>query len=55
VKQSLADPSVQQKLAAVGQDIVPPGAQTPQGLAAFQQAEMEKWFPVVKTAGMRGE
>ncbi len=55
VKQSLADPSVQQKLAAVGQDIVPPGAQTPQGLAAFQQAEMEKWFPVVKAAGMRGE
>ncbi len=55
VKQSLADPSVRQKLAAVGQDIVPPGAQTPQGLAAFQQAEMEKWFPVVKAAGMRGE
>ena len=55
VKQSLADPTVQQKLAAVGQQIVPPGRQTPQGLAAFQQAEAEKWFPVVKTAGMRGE
>jgi tripartite-type tricarboxylate transporter receptor subunit TctC len=55
VKQSLADPSVQQKLAAVGQEIVPPGRQTPQGLAAFQQAEAEKWFPVIKAAGMRGE
>jgi tripartite-type tricarboxylate transporter receptor subunit TctC len=55
VKQSLADPTVQQKLAAVGQEIVPPGRQTPQGLGAFQQAEMEKWFPVVKAAGMKGE
>ena len=54
-KQSLLDPTVQQKLAAVGQQIVPPGRQTPQGLAAFQQAEAEKWFPVVKAAGMRGE
>jgi tripartite-type tricarboxylate transporter receptor subunit TctC len=54
-RQSLADPTVQQKLAAVGQLIVPPGRQTPQGLAAFQQAEAEKWFPVVKAAGMRGE
>jgi tripartite-type tricarboxylate transporter receptor subunit TctC len=55
VKQSLADPAVQQKLAAVGQEIVPPGRQTPQGLGAFQQAEMEKWFPVIKAAGMKGE
>jgi tripartite-type tricarboxylate transporter receptor subunit TctC len=55
VKQSPADPSVQQKLAAVGQDIVRPDRQTPEGLGAFQQAEMEKWFPIVKAAGMRGE
>ncbi len=55
VKQSLADPSVQQKLAAVGQDIVRPDRQTPEGLGAFQRAEMEKWFPIVKAAGMRGE
>ncbi len=55
VKQSLADPSVQQKLAAVGQDIVRPDRQTPEGLGAFQRAEMEKWFPIVKAAGIRGE
>jgi tripartite-type tricarboxylate transporter receptor subunit TctC len=55
VKQSLADPSVQQKLAAVGQDIVRPDRQTPEGLGAFQEAEQAKWFPIVKAAGMRGE
>jgi tripartite-type tricarboxylate transporter receptor subunit TctC len=54
-KQSLADPTVQQKLAAVGQQIVPPSRQTPDGLAAFQQAEIDKWFPIVKAAGMKGE
>jgi tripartite-type tricarboxylate transporter receptor subunit TctC len=55
VKQSLADPTVQQKLAAVGQEIVPPERQTPAGLGAFQEAEKEKWFPIVKAAGMKGE
>jgi tripartite-type tricarboxylate transporter receptor subunit TctC len=55
VKQSLADPSVQQKLAAVGQEIVPPERQTPEGLGAFQAAEKAKWFPIVKAAGMKGE
>ena len=55
VKQALADPSVQQKLAAVGQQVVALDRQTPEGLGAFQQAEKEKWFPIVKAAGMRGE
>jgi tripartite-type tricarboxylate transporter receptor subunit TctC len=55
VKQALADPAVQQKLAAVGQQVVPLDRQTPEGLGAFQQAEMAKWFPVVKAAGMKGE
>jgi tripartite-type tricarboxylate transporter receptor subunit TctC len=55
VKQALADASVQQKLAAVGQQVVPLDRQTPEGLGAFQQAEKEKWFPIVKAAGMKGE
>jgi tripartite-type tricarboxylate transporter receptor subunit TctC len=55
VKQSLADPAVKQKLAAVGQDIVPPERQTPEGLRAFEEAEKDKWFPIIKAAGMKGE
>jgi tripartite-type tricarboxylate transporter receptor subunit TctC len=54
-RQALADPSVQRRLAELGQEIVPVDRQTPAALAAFQQAEMDKWFPIVKAANMRGE
>ena len=29
--------------------------QTPQALGAFQKAEIEKWWPIVKAAGIKGE
>jgi hypothetical protein len=29
--------------------------QTPSGLAAFHKAEIEKWWPIIKAAGIRGE
>jgi tripartite-type tricarboxylate transporter receptor subunit TctC len=54
-QQALADPAAQQKLAAVGQQIVLPERQTPAGLAAFMQAEKDKWFPIITAAGMKGE
>jgi hypothetical protein len=28
---------------------------TPQVLATLQRAEIEKWWPIVKAAGIRGE
>jgi tripartite-type tricarboxylate transporter receptor subunit TctC len=52
---ALADPAVQKRLADLGLDIASPAQQTPQGLAAFQQAEMDKWWPIIKAAGIRGE
>src|SRR6201998_2098611 len=52
---SLADPGVQKRLADLGLDIASPAQQTPQGLAAFQQAEMDKWWPIIKASGIRGE
>jgi tripartite-type tricarboxylate transporter receptor subunit TctC len=55
VKQALADPEVKQRLADLGQEIVPVAQQTPAALAAYQQAEMDKWFPIVKAANMKGE
>jgi tripartite-type tricarboxylate transporter receptor subunit TctC len=55
VKQALADPAVKQRLADLGQEIVPVAQQSPAALAAFQQAEMDKWFPIVKAANMKGE
>jgi tripartite-type tricarboxylate transporter receptor subunit TctC len=53
--QALADSGVQKRLADLGLDIASPAQQTPQGLAAFQQAEMDKWWPIIKAAGIRGE
>jgi tripartite-type tricarboxylate transporter receptor subunit TctC len=55
VKQALADPAVIKRLADLGQEIVSAEQQTPEALAKFQQAEMDKWYPIVKAANMKGE
>ena len=52
---TLADPNVRQKLEAQGFEIPPPEQQTPAALAAYQKAEIEKWWPVVKAAGIKPE
>jgi tripartite-type tricarboxylate transporter receptor subunit TctC len=52
---ALADPSVRERLGQLGQDIPPPDQQTPQALGAFQRAEIEKWWPIIKAAGIKGE
>src|SRR5216684_3743092 len=48
VVETLADPSVRQRLADLGQGIWPREQQTPEALAAQQKAEIEKWWPVIK-------
>ena len=53
--EALADPMVRARFAELGLDIAARGEQTPAGLAAFQQAEIEKWWPIIKAAGIRGE
>jgi tripartite-type tricarboxylate transporter receptor subunit TctC len=52
---ALADPSVQSRLAGIGQQIVPRDQQTPEALAAFQKAEVEKWWPIIKAANLKAE
>jgi tripartite-type tricarboxylate transporter receptor subunit TctC len=49
---SLADPTVRAKLIELGQEIPPPEQQTPQALGAYQKAEIEKWWPIIKAAGI---
>ena len=53
--QALADPAVKARFAQLGLDVAARDQQTPEGLAAFQNAEMDKWWPIIKAAGIRGE
>ena len=55
MRQVLADPAVKAKLAELGLDVAAPQQQTPEGLAAFQKAEIEKWWPIIKAAGVKAE
>jgi hypothetical protein len=48
-------PAVRQRLADLGQEIYPPEQQTPEALAAFQKAELEKWGSVVAAANIKVE
>jgi tripartite-type tricarboxylate transporter receptor subunit TctC len=52
---ALADPGVRQRLAKLAIEVPPPERLGPQPLAAYQKAEIEKWWPIVKAAGIKGE
>ena len=53
--EGLADPAVRSRLADIGQEIFPPDEQTPEALRALQKAEIEKWWPIIKAANLKGE
>jgi tripartite-type tricarboxylate transporter receptor subunit TctC len=50
---TLSAPALRQKLEAQGFEIPTPEQLTPAALGAYQKAEIEKWWPVVKAAGIR--
>jgi tripartite-type tricarboxylate transporter receptor subunit TctC len=53
VKTAFADPAVRQRLEGLGQVIFPADQQNPEALRAFNQAEIDKWWPVIKAAGIK--
>lgn len=53
--EALADPAVRQRFADLGLDVASREQQTPEGLAAFHKAEIEKWWPIIKAAGIKAE
>jgi tripartite-type tricarboxylate transporter receptor subunit TctC len=50
--EALADPAIQKRFSELGLDVAPREQQTPEGLAAFQKAEIAKWWPIIKEAGI---
>ena len=52
VRFALADAAVQKRYADQGQAIPPPDQQTPEALGKLQKAEIEKWWPIIKAAGI---
>ena len=55
IVESLADPAVRKRLMDLGQDIPAREQQTPEVLGAYHKAEIEKWWPVVKAAGIKAD
>src|SRR5690242_17297493 len=52
---ALANPAVRQRLETLGQVIFPRDQQGPAALAAYQKAEIDKWWPIIKAAGIKAE
>ena len=52
---ALAEPTVRTRFAELGLDIAPRAQQTPEGLAAFHKAEVDKWWPIIRAAGVKVE
>jgi tripartite-type tricarboxylate transporter receptor subunit TctC len=50
---ALADPATRDRLTKIAQEIFPPDQQTPEALAAFHKAEIDKWWPIIKEAGIK--
>jgi tripartite-type tricarboxylate transporter receptor subunit TctC len=49
------DSVVRQRLIDMGQQIPPPEQQSPEAFAAFQRAEIEKWWPIIRAANIKAE
>jgi tripartite-type tricarboxylate transporter receptor subunit TctC len=55
VAEALADPKVEQRLRDIGQEPFPPDQRSAAAAAAFEQAEADKWWPIIKAANLKGE
>jgi tripartite-type tricarboxylate transporter receptor subunit TctC len=53
--QALADPAVQKRFGELGVQITPLAQQSPEALRAFQKAETERWWPIIKASNLKAE
>jgi tripartite-type tricarboxylate transporter receptor subunit TctC len=52
---ALGDPALRKQFAAMELEIPRLEQQSPAGFGAFQGAEIEKWWPIIKAANIKGE
>jgi tripartite-type tricarboxylate transporter receptor subunit TctC len=52
-RKALADPAIRKRLIDIGQELYGPDMSSPEALGKFQKAEIEKWWPVIKAAGIK--
>ena len=52
---AMADPVVRDRLGDLGLDIPPREQQTPEALGALHKAEIEKWWPIIRSANIKLE
>ena len=55
VRKALADAGVRERMTRIGLEIPAPQDQSPEALGALQKAEIDKWWPVIKAAGIKAQ
>jgi tripartite-type tricarboxylate transporter receptor subunit TctC len=55
ITDALTDPLLRRRFADLGQEIPPREEQTQQALARYHKAEIDKWVPLIRGAGIRAE
>jgi tripartite-type tricarboxylate transporter receptor subunit TctC len=52
--EALADPAVAKRYAEQGLDMPSRDRQSPEAFGAYHKAEIDKWWPIIKAAGIKG-
>ncbi|MGZ5042594.1 MAG: Bug family tripartite tricarboxylate transporter substrate binding protein, partial [Usitatibacter sp.] len=52
-REALADPAIRKQWQELGQEVPAPEEQTPEALRAHHKAEIDKWWPIIKAAGIK--
>ncbi len=53
--EAMADPAVQKRLNDLGLEVPARDRMTPQALGAWHKAEIDKWWPIIKKAGIKAD
>jgi hypothetical protein len=53
VVSALADANIHKKFTEQSYELSPREQQTPEYLAKFQKAEIDRWWPIIKAAGIK--